>query len=88
MSESKPEYGWEQFSISELHGRCAVVSDKLNNLLTAIQIRTSLLLKQAHNDYERHSLLVILQASSEAASYSNDLHILSVSGSADSSSTQ
>jgi len=64
----------------ELAVKCAVASDKLNNLLTAIQIRASMLMKQAHNEYERHSLHVILQASAQAAKYSNDLHTLSISG--------
>ena len=56
-----------------------MVSDKLNNVLTAIQIRASLLLKQAHCEYEKRGLQVILQASSEAADYSKDLHALSAS---------
>ena len=79
MSELITETPGREVSASDLHFQCAVVSDRLNNLLTAIQIRASLLLKQAHNDYERRGLSIILQASSEAARFSDDLHRLSCS---------
>ena len=80
MSERSIPDNAQPLSSCELADSCAVVSDKLNNLLTAIQIRASLLLKQAHSEYEKRGLQVILQASSEATVYSRDLHALSASG--------
>lgn len=77
MSKQSPPDDDQPLAGRELTSKCAAVSDKLNNLLTAIQIRASLLLKQAHSEYEKNGLQVILQASSEAAAYTKALHTLS-----------
>jgi len=62
-----------KLSAEELAAECASVSDKLNNLLTGIQIKAGLLLERAQSDGEREGLKLILEASKEAANCSERL---------------
>jgi hypothetical protein len=64
-------------SAEELAAECARVSDKLNNLLTGIQIKAGSLLEQAQSITEREGLRLILEASTEAAAHSKRLRKLS-----------
>lgn len=69
--------GKQRLSGDELAAECASISDKLNNLLTGIQIKAGLLLQQAETQHEREGLMLILDASKEAAIYSERLRQLS-----------
>ncbi len=64
-------------SCESLASECGRVSDKLNNLLTGIQIKAGLLLERAQSTAEREGLRLILEASSEAAAHSARLRELS-----------
>lgn len=66
-----------KLSAEELAAECASVSDKLNNVLTGIQIKAGLLLEQAQTEREREGLQVILETSKEAAMCSERLRQLS-----------
>jgi hypothetical protein len=57
----------------ELRAECARVSDKLNNLLTGIQIQAGLLLQQAQTEVGRDGLKAILEASKEGSACSERL---------------
>ena len=62
--------------VEKLAAECASVSDKLNNLLTGIQIKAGLLLEQSQSEHEREGLKMILKASKEAAAHSGRLRQL------------
>jgi hypothetical protein len=60
-----------------LADECARVSDKLNNLLTAIQLRASMLLEESETENRIRGLRIILQVSKEAAAESAKIKELS-----------
>jgi hypothetical protein len=61
----------------ELAAECAFVSDRLDNLLTAIQLRAGML-AQCSDEPTIEGLRKILKDAEEAATYSAHLHELSV----------
>lgn len=58
-----------EISPHELAAECAQVSDKLNNLLTGIQLKAGLLLQKAQSVAERDGLRLILEASTSGSTF-------------------
>ncbi len=66
-------------SSEDLAAECAVVSDKLNNLLTAVQIKVGILIGVSDDEAISRGLNQILEVAAEAASHSARLQEMSKS---------
>jgi hypothetical protein len=64
-------------SPEDLATECGFVADRLNNLLTAIQLKAGLLLESSTDAFTRERLRKIVALSGDAASYSTRLRNLS-----------
>lgn len=63
--------------VDQLLRECAAVSDKLNNLLTGIQLKAGMLMTKTADEYIANGLRQISAVAEEAASYSAMLQRLS-----------
>ena len=64
----------------ELASECGFVSDRLNSLLTAVQLKAGVLAEQSNDRFTQNGLMEILEVAQRAAKYTARLRELSGAG--------